>query len=56
MKTTSKLILETVHLAVFLPNALIVLLEIYSNDLFLKEEMVIGLMYYLQKQNTIIIE
>ena len=41
-------ILETVHLAVFLPNALIVLLEIFLNDLILKKVIVIGLMYYLK--------
>ena len=38
IKTILNSFLETVHLAVFLPNALIVLIEIFLNDLFSKKD------------------
>ena len=47
-KTISNFILETVHLAVFLLNALTELSEIYLKRSFLNEMMQNGLMFYLQ--------
>ena len=48
-----KSILETAHAAVFMQNALTVVLEIYVKNLFLNEVMLIGLKFYLQKKNNI---
>ena len=45
---TLNTILETAYYVLFLLKDLFVLSEIYSKELFLKKEMVIGLMYYLQ--------
>ena len=45
---TLNISLEIHHLDPFFQNGLIVLLEILLKDLFLKEEMPIGLMGYLQ--------
>ena len=39
-----------------LQNALIVLIEFFLKDQFLNELMLIGLLYYLQKRNNIMIE
>ena len=47
-KNKKNFILETAHMAPFLQIALIVLLEIFLNDLFLKKVTVIGLKYYLK--------
>ena len=47
-KTISNFIQEIVHTVLFLLRDTTLLLEIYSNDPFLKKEMVIGLMFYLQ--------
>ena len=42
--------IERAHLVLFFQNALIVLLEVYLKDQFLKNEMGIGLMFYPQNE------
>ena len=47
-KNDIKLYSRKVHMVLFLLKDSTLLLEIYSNDLFLKKVLVIGLMFYLQ--------
>ena len=49
-----KSILEVAHLVVSWRKDLTVLLDIFSKKLFLKQERVIGLNFYSQKQNNMI--
>ena len=47
---TVKTILETVQQELFLQKDLIILLEIFLNEWFLKKVMLLELMYYLQNK------
>ena len=55
-KNNIKIFWRITSLGAVCHNGLIVLLEIYLEELFLNKVMPIGLMYYPQKQKNVIIE